>query len=823
MRFSESATEHAVRSLSLAFPGRAPPVVCDELRAAIAASVGPPEEVRAYRKEAVELLQELQRNHFPEQKLPDGRLVPNVELFRYLLTVTEYDDLEAADILAGEAFLLGKMGGPEEWPEAEPPSVPPLSRSEIFSAHLADREALLLSIRPSKHDQDLLDASEADVKLGRMEGPFGTLPEVGKALGTDHFIVSRRFGVEQTDKVRPCDDLTRAYVNAGIEVQRKLKLSTLDSFFALAYAIRAALAAPSRPETETPRAGPSPPVRAGVVVDGMSRESPPVSAAPSGSAECAPRVRTNETEARCPAPSRVNPRSRDVRAPVVASFPATEPEMTPTDTGAPPCAPFAPRPASSNAPQSPSDSNALPQGRIADAALLELLRESDACGLGLLGELLELLPEPALPLSSDRADSGLRWWKQDHDGAYRQIPLPRGDRPLTVVAFCHPETGKLVYYFHRALPFGAVASVYKYNRVSRAAVFLARRILGVPVDSYFDDFWGVDSAAVVESGFDAFVALHDCLGLFLKKKKEMRPDGSGILLGVHADIGRLPFRASLCPSRRLKLRCTLVKTLQADSLRHGAAATLAGQLGFAGTAIFGSIGRAQLRCIYHQSYLRPGTRGGGRSAAAPISPLSPGLKAALEFFLALLSRPPSRVIADPCVFSRHVSLYTDGAGDGCIGAVLLIPQWPALALASHVSRRVLSMLQGRKNQIALIELLAVLAAVDTFAEFLRGHDVLLWIDNVVAEAAVRNGYLRQDCWDGCAIASALWLAIWRLSSNVWTMRVPSLLNISDGPSRPKDPSKLSPLLQYPLGVRWMQSKGISAWALRALDEAVRVR
>jgi len=133
------------------------------------------------------------------------------------------------------------------------------------------------------------------------------------------------------------------------------------------------------------------------------------------------------------------------------------------------------------------------------------------------------------------------------------------------------------------------------------------------------------------------------------------------------------------------------------------------------------------------------------------------------------------------------------------------------------------MLQGRKNQIALIELLAVLAAVDTFAEFLRGHDVLLWIDNVVAEAAVRNGYLRQDCWDGCAIASALWLAIWRLSSNVWTMRVPSLLNISDGPSRPKDPSKLSPLLQYPLGVRWMQSKGISAWALRALDEAVRVR
>jgi hypothetical protein len=457
---------------------------------------------------------------------------------------------------------------------------------------------------------------------------------------------------------------------------------------------------------------------------------------------------------------------------------------------------------------------------------LELVREADAFSLGLLGELLELLPEPALPVVSDIANSRLLWWKQDHDGAYRQIPLPEEDRPLTVVAFCHPDTGKLVYYFHRALPFGAVASVYKYNRVSRAVVFLARRVLGLPVDSYFDDFWGVDGEEVVQSGFDAFIALHDCLGLSLKKKKEMPPAEAGILLGVHADIGRIPFRASLCPLRRLKLRCSLVKTLQADSLRHGAAATLAGQLGFAGTAIFGSIGRAQLRCVYRQSYFRMGSKRGGCSvarASSPVSPLSTGLRAALEFFLALLSRPPARVVADPSVSRHHVSLYTDGAGDGCIGAVLLFPHAPALALASRVPARVLAMLQGRKNQIALIELLAVLAAVDTFAEFLRGHDVLLWIDNVVAEAAVRNGYLRQDCWDGCAIASALWLAIWRLSSNVWTMRVPSLLNISDGPSRPKEPSKLSPLLQYPLGVRWMQSKGISAWALHALDEAVRVR
>jgi hypothetical protein len=87
------------------------------------------------------------------------------------------------------------------------------------------------------------------------------------------------------------------------------------------------------------------------------------------------------------------------------------------------------------------------------------------------------------------------------------------DIPLSVVVFCHPDTGRQVFYVHRALPFGATASVYGYNRLSRAVVHIARVLLHLPVDSYFDDFWGIDSPELAASSFAAFGALNEALGL----------------------------------------------------------------------------------------------------------------------------------------------------------------------------------------------------------------------------------------------------------------------------------------------------------------------
>ena len=100
------------------------------------------------------------------------------------------------------------------------------------------RKGFLRSIRPSDHDQTLLEAPETDVAHGRMRGPLFSIGEVQRQLVTTRVAVSRRFGVVQTDKTRPCDDLLRSKVNRGFFCWHKLRLDTLDHFFGTAVYLR---------------------------------------------------------------------------------------------------------------------------------------------------------------------------------------------------------------------------------------------------------------------------------------------------------------------------------------------------------------------------------------------------------------------------------------------------------------------------------------------------------------------------------------------------------------------------------------------------------
>ena len=729
LQYASTATEHACRSLEVPFPGCVHAPVPASLQRAVRISMRPTATVLRSRKRRSRALAKALRR-FPLPPPREGQAVPNAALLRYLLELTEYDDVAVADILAHGAPLLGPMGGPGEWP-AVPPPVPakrPWSRERILREHAADRSALLASVTPSKHDRVLLEASENDVKLARMVGPFHSLEELARALGTSDFVVSRRFGVEQTDKVRPCDDLTRAGVNSGILVERKLKLSTLDAFFALANEF---VKCASEED------------------DDALSEASTFAPSESGSDEC------------------------DEWSEITgAEF------WDPPEPDAPP----------------------------------RLVEEAPPVGSSALHAVFPLLPEaPAReppPLRSTVPD--LVFWKRDHDGAYRQILMRPEDFPLAAVVFCHPDTGQKVFYSHRALPFGATASVYGYNRVARAVVHIARAFLGLPVDSYFDDFWAVDRRELAQSSFALFGALNVALGLSLKRRKDLHPTVKGPLLGVQCDLGPFPFRAEVDPDRCAKLVKILMRVLAQDLLPSGPASSLAGKLQFASCAIFGRVGRAALRAIYARQY----------STFRGHSRLTIGLRAALCFLCVLLQDPPARLVAPPSVREPHYALYTDGAGTGWISGVLLRPGSPAIVFQARVPDAVLHLLMVRKQQIALIELLAVLTAIEAFGPLIAHRDVLLMIDNKVAEVAVRNGYVRRDARDACVLASALWLALMRLRCTVWVDRVSSKLNISDGPTRPNEPAKMLPLLAYPLGIRWITNPSVPGWAVMALQNAL---
>jgi len=252
----------------------------------------------------------------------------------------------------------------------------------------------------------------------------------------------------------------------------------------------------------------------------------------------------------------------------------------------------------------------------------------------------------------------------------------------------------------------------------------------------------------------------------------------GEVLGLEVDISspRIAVRVS---QRRLESLLGLIAGVRAaGALLPGTAGRLVGKLQFACSGMFGKVGRAALQPLYSRQRARRG------SAA-----LSRSLLAALDFFASLLGDPPARLLPAPGAPRPPAVLYTDGNGAACIGAVLFERGEPPSVLSCRVPPGVMGLLLPRKQQNALIELIAVVVAFEVFAADLKGRDVILMVDNQTAEGTVRNGYARRVSADACALASLLWLRCAALKVNLFVQCVSSEENIADGPSRPDEPDK----------------------------------
>jgi len=391
-------------------------------------------------------------------------------------------------------------------------------------------------------------------------------------------------------------------------------------------------------------------------------------------------------------------------------------------------------------------------------------------------------------------------WKRDHASAYRQVPLLAAHQHLAVVTFCHPDTGKHVFFVHQALPFGAVAAVVGYNRISRAITFLARKMFALPMISYYDDFIGVDLGSNACLGFVAFGELNRVLEFELKWRKDVWPDGRAPVLGLSTVLARLPFRVEVTPDRCAKLRSVLQSFLDTEVVSPAQAGKIAGRLRFAQAGVFGGVGRAAIQPFYRR-----------QRAPSGCSRLSRGLREARDFWLRLLAKPPARRIFHPAKRAGggpRRMLYTDASGAGYICGVLFTDgPWRPKVYSFRIPRDVRRALFRRKNQIALYEAMAAVVATYVFAPWLRDTEVILFIDNQSAEGFLRNGYARGVAQDASRLASLWWERCARIRLSPWLEWVPSLLNISDGPTRPEEPGKCDELLALqPEWMRWGTSE-----------------
>ena len=85
-------------------------------------------------------------------------------------------------------------------------------------------------------------------------------------------------------------------------------------------------------------------------------------------------------------------------------------------------------------------------------------------------------------------------WAQDLDGAYRQFPVRD---PTDCFCVLMTPRGPILLQ-HHAMTFGAVSSVWNFNRAADGIMFLSRRLLATPLGHYVDDFIGVEPSALVQ-------------------------------------------------------------------------------------------------------------------------------------------------------------------------------------------------------------------------------------------------------------------------------------------------------------------------------------
>ena len=132
-------------------------------------------------------------------------------------------------------------------------------------------------------------------------------------------------------------------------------------------------------------------------------------------------------------------------------------------------------------------------------------------------------------------------WSQDLAGAYRQFPIRNPNHSF--VAINTPDGTAL--FRHHAMAFGAVGSVWGFNRCGDALSFLAQRLLFCMVGHYVDDFIGIEDVRSAQSSFDTFTSMFRELGLRMKETKASPPSWRQKLLGVMVELG--PQHARVCP------------------------------------------------------------------------------------------------------------------------------------------------------------------------------------------------------------------------------------------------------------------------------------
>ena len=409
---------------------------------------------------------------------------------------------------------------------------------------------------------------------------------------------------------------------------------------------------------------------------------------------------------------------------------------------------------------------------IADKGAVNLVLSSGEMVSGPLHTVWRTKPESARPLLKCI----------DLESAYKQFAIRPADSKRCVVSLKRPSDGEAVGFISHTLPFGSLASVGQFNRVSR----LIHRILvelRCLVCNYYDDYPVLEVSMLASNTEKTIRKLMRLLGFSCSEDKELPFSTVYDLLGVRLDLRSKDFSCVLVankPDRAREISESVAQVLASGQVVAREVDSLFGRIQYADSQIMGRRGKLAL------STLRNLGRGSGAHRLTDSD---------RDAFAVLKSRMESGEPRCIQVGQRGPSLvvFTDGACEpgasdrpACTVGGILYARWNGATkvrfFGATLSDSVVDrwMASGKKHLIGLVELYAVVLARFVWGDFLDNRRAMFFIDHVGVLSALIKCSSRDELWRSLLVSLEKADAVPCIG---WYARVPSQSNPSDPPSR----------------------------------------
>ena len=364
----------------------------------------------------------------------------------------------------------------------------------------------------------------------------------------------------------------------------------------------------------------------------------------------------------------------------------------------------------------------------------------------------------------------LSLWKADINAAYRRIPIREEDRWMAWVALRVQGQTKIAR--HNAAMFGARGSVVAWDRVGELLKQIVSNILKLPSLRWVGDYFGVEPEATALHAKLCFArVVRAQLGPDAIEEKKLESGNPLTILGI--DVNIRADEIILWPTE-LKIaqwKPELRLCVESGKMTSGAASKLAGKLSFATQNCFKQFGRALIKPFYAQQY-KP----------TPSGRCSKALVKAMIWWLDVFENNLKQSISLKHR-ANEVSMFCDASGSPPILSAVLFTKTRVQYCVLHCPDWILQKLESRNDsQIMAYEIMAIMMGLESFKHECQSSIVKAWTDNTAGESALRNKCSKAA--DHNMLVHLTWLKAAQLNAGLWFERVPSKVNIADGPTRP---------------------------------------